>query len=93
MALQILYFVPGNLIQPDRSFKAIAQQLIVSPVVRTLVVNNAQAGGRGSCMSCMAAIPTLPGQRLAAPSAALKDMYAEVALPVSGAGLGGRDHT
>ena len=41
MALQILYFVPFNLVRPEGSFRAVAQQLLVSPVVKTLVFTKA----------------------------------------------------
>ena len=40
MALQILYFVPHNLLQPARSFAAISQKLLVSPVLKKLVFAN-----------------------------------------------------
>jgi hypothetical protein len=37
MALQILYIVPGNLRDPAASFKAVANKLIVGPILKTLV--------------------------------------------------------
>lgn len=40
MALQILYFVPYNLLQPATSFSAISQKLLVSPVLKKLVFLN-----------------------------------------------------
>ena len=40
MALQILYFVPHNLLQPARSFAAVSQKLLVSPVLKKLVFAN-----------------------------------------------------
>ena len=42
MALQILFFVPGDLGRPERSFDALAGKLIVSPVLRKLVFGNAR---------------------------------------------------
>jgi hypothetical protein len=43
MALQILFFVPGDLGRPQRSFDALAGRMIVSPVLRKLVFGNAKA--------------------------------------------------
>ena len=40
MALQILYFVPYNLLQPAASFSAISRKLLVSPVLKKLVFLN-----------------------------------------------------
>ena len=40
MALQILYFVPYDLLQPAASFSAISQKLLVSPVLKKLVFLN-----------------------------------------------------
>ena len=40
MALQILFFVPYNLLQPAASFSAISQKLLVSPVLKKLVFLN-----------------------------------------------------
>lgn len=37
MVLQILYFGPSNLLDPRESFSRVADRLIVSPVVKTLV--------------------------------------------------------
>lgn len=37
MALQVLFFVPHNLVNPDDSFREIANKLLVSPVLRVLV--------------------------------------------------------
>ena len=37
MALQILYIVPGNLRDPAAAFKAVANKLIVGPILKTLV--------------------------------------------------------
>lgn len=37
MTLLVLFFMPFNLLQPDSSFKAISDRLIVGPVVETLV--------------------------------------------------------
>ena len=46
MALQILFFVPGDLGRPDGSFSGIADRMIVSPVLRKLVYGNAAAATR-----------------------------------------------
>ena len=46
MALQILFFVPGDLGRPAGSFDALAGRLIVSPVLRRLVYGNAAAATR-----------------------------------------------
>ena len=46
MALQILYFVPGNLLNPDASFQALTERLVVSPVLQTLVYSKNPAGAR-----------------------------------------------
>ena len=37
MALQILYIVPGNIRDPTASFRAIANKVIVGPILKTLV--------------------------------------------------------
>lgn len=37
MALQILYIVPGDLRDPTKGFKAVANKLIVGPILKTLV--------------------------------------------------------
>jgi len=37
MAMQILYIVPGNLRDPSMGFKAVANKLIVGPILKTLV--------------------------------------------------------
>lgn len=37
MALQILYIVPGDLRDPTAGFKAVANKLIVGPILKTLV--------------------------------------------------------
>ena len=42
MALQILYFIPGNLQAPAASFEAIVGRLLVSPVLQVLVFGNAR---------------------------------------------------
>ncbi len=42
MALQILYFVPFNLLQPARSFAAVSGKLLVSPVLKKLVFLNSR---------------------------------------------------
>ncbi|KAK9846457.1 hypothetical protein WJX81_004293 [Elliptochloris bilobata] len=42
MALQILYFIPGNLQAPAASFDAIVGRLLVSPVLQVLVFGNAR---------------------------------------------------
>lgn len=42
MALQILYFVPFNLLQPAASFAAVSGKLLVSPVLKKLVFLNAR---------------------------------------------------
>lgn len=42
MALQILYFIPGNLQEPAASFGAIVGRLLVSPVLQVLVFGNSQ---------------------------------------------------
>lgn len=41
MALLVLYFTPYDLLTPEKSFKAVADKLFVSPVVRTLVFTKA----------------------------------------------------
>ena len=43
MALQILFFVPGDLAHPGGSFAPLAGRLLVSPVLRKLVYGNARA--------------------------------------------------
>ena len=49
MALQILYFVPYNLLQPAASFSAISQKLLVSPVLKKLVfLNSPEEVGLGT---------------------------------------------
>lgn len=40
MCLQVLFFVPKNLLAPQQSFARFAGRLIVSPVVRVLVFSN-----------------------------------------------------
>eukprot|EP00850_Spirogloea_muscicola_P021041 SM000234S07901 [mRNA] locus=s234:193965:196156:+ [translate_table: standard] len=37
MVLQILFFGPANLLEPEESFQKVSNRLIVSPVVKTLV--------------------------------------------------------
>ena len=37
MALQVLFFVPRNLVNPDDSFREVSNRLLVSPVLRVLV--------------------------------------------------------
>jgi hypothetical protein len=37
MSLLVLYFNPSNLLEPDASFEALSNRLIVPPVVETLV--------------------------------------------------------
>ena len=46
MALQILYFVPGNLLNPEASFQALSERLVVSPVLQTLVYSKNPDGAR-----------------------------------------------
>jgi hypothetical protein len=46
MALQILYFVPGNLLNPESSFQALSERLVVSPVLQTLVYSKNPSGAR-----------------------------------------------
>jgi hypothetical protein len=46
MALQILFFVPGDLARPATSFTPLAGRLIVSPVLRKLVYGNARSEAR-----------------------------------------------
>ena len=46
MALQILYFIPGNLQAPGASFEAILGRLLVSPVLQVLVFGNARQEAR-----------------------------------------------
>ncbi|KAL3157286.1 hypothetical protein ABBQ38_001518 [Trebouxia sp. C0009 RCD-2024] len=46
MALQILYFVPGNLLNPELSFRALSERLVVSPVLQTLVYSKNPEGAR-----------------------------------------------
>jgi hypothetical protein len=41
MTLQILYFAPYNLVLPEAGFRTIAQKLLVSPVIKTLVFTKA----------------------------------------------------
>jgi hypothetical protein len=43
MALQILFFVPGDLARPGGSFTPLVGRLLVSPVLRKLVYGNARA--------------------------------------------------
>ena len=43
MALQILFFVPGDLARPGGSFTPLVNRLLVSPVLRKLVYGNARA--------------------------------------------------
>jgi hypothetical protein len=52
MALLVLYFGPGNLLEPEASFDALSKRLIVGPVVETLVYSKVKAavgGGRDVC--------------------------------------------
>ena len=46
MALQILYFVPGNLLDPEASFQALQRKLLVSPVLQTLVYSKNPEGSQ-----------------------------------------------
>ena len=46
MALHILYFVPGNLLDPEASFQALSKKLLVSPVLQTLVYSKNPEGSR-----------------------------------------------
>lgn len=39
MVLQILFFGPSNLLEPEETFRQISERLIVSPVIKTLVFN------------------------------------------------------
>ena len=54
MVLLVLYFGPGDLLDPELSFKAVAGRLFVGPVVETLVYSKVPAevcvcgGGGGS---------------------------------------------
>ncbi|CAI5977701.1 unnamed protein product [Closterium sp. NIES-65] len=43
MVLQILFFGPGNLLEPEESFERICGKLVVSPVVKTLVFDKVPA--------------------------------------------------
>ena len=52
MALQILYFVPHNLLQPARSFAAVSQKLLVSPVLKKLVFSNSPEEVRPPAFTC-----------------------------------------
>ncbi len=47
MCLLVLYFSPGNLLQPDASFEAISDRLICPPVVETLVYSKVKASVSG----------------------------------------------
>lgn len=51
MALQILYFVPYNLLQPAPSFAAVSRKLLVSPVLKKLVFLNSPEEVR--CVSAL----------------------------------------
>lgn len=44
MCLQVLFFAPVNLLEPEDSFRRFAGRLIVSPVVRVLVFSKVTAG-------------------------------------------------
>mmetsp|Transcript_11526 Transcript_11526/g.31413 ORF Transcript_11526/g.31413 Transcript_11526/m.31413 type:complete len:502 (+) Transcript_11526:120-1625(+) len=46
MALLVLYFGPSNLLEPEASFAAVANRLIVGPVVETLVFSKVPATTR-----------------------------------------------
>lgn len=46
MALQILYIVPGDLRDPTRGFLAVANRLIVGPILKTLVFSTEPAVSR-----------------------------------------------
>lgn len=46
MALLVLFFKPANLSDPSASFKAVANKLIVSPVVQKLVFTNGKEATR-----------------------------------------------
>jgi hypothetical protein len=48
MALLVLYFGPSNLLQPQASFEAISERLIVGPVVETLVYSKVCWRGFGA---------------------------------------------
>ena len=58
MALQILYFVPYNLLQPSASFSAISQKLLVSPVLKKLVFLNSpeEVGPQIRLSSCSTSV-------------------------------------
>ena len=55
MALQILYFVPYNLLQPAPSFAAVSRKLLVSPVLRKLVFANSPDEAR-SLPACLGSL-------------------------------------
>lgn len=46
MALLVLYFGPSNLLEPEESFAALSNRLIVGPVVETLVYSKVPAAVR-----------------------------------------------
>ncbi|KAK9834707.1 hypothetical protein WJX74_008268 [Apatococcus lobatus] len=46
MALQVLFFVPHDLVNPNESFREISNKLLVSPVLRVLVYPKAVEEGR-----------------------------------------------
>jgi len=52
MALQILYFVPGNLQAPRASFDAVVGRLLVSPVLQVLVFGNSREEVRRRGSAC-----------------------------------------
>ena len=43
MCLQVLFFAPVNLLEPEGSFSRFAGRLIVSPVVRVLVFSKVRS--------------------------------------------------
>lgn len=52
MTLQVLFFGPEDIYNPDASFRAISNRVVVSPIVRKLVYNKVRwlaifSGGGG----------------------------------------------
>ena len=58
MALQILYFVPYDLLQPAASFSAISRKLLVSPVLKKLVFLNSPDEVLQVCRALQVGVPS-----------------------------------
>ncbi len=71
MALQILYFVPGNLQAPRASFDAIVGRLLVSPVLQVLVFGNAKEEVRLCTQAALTLDPERPRPPLPRPCCCL----------------------